>query len=89
MRLKRLILATASAFTLLAVQTTWGATIEERAYAIKVESNLKSCMNKADNDVAKKLTCNSDALEKLHKWHQGTFYFVPWHRKVSDIKHSK
>ncbi len=88
MRSQRLILVAVSIFTFMSVHTTCGATIEERAYANDVEKVLTTCLRKSGNDISKKLACNSDAVKKLLKWHQGTFYVLPWHRNVPSSNNS-
>ena len=85
MRLKGVILSTVSAFALIVAHVSWGKSIEERAYAIEVEKSLQQCLDDSTS-LEEKFNCNSSAIKKLLKWHQGTFRFLPWFRNVSSSK---
>ena len=84
MRFQRLILVTASLFTFMAVHTSWGKGFGEGQYAEKVETKLTECLDAAKDDANERAKCNSDAVKKLLKWHQGAFKVVPWRRNVPD-----
>ncbi len=82
MQSRRLLLATISLFTFMTTHSTWG--IEERRYAEGIEDKLETCLKESNNTETKVQQCNTEAILKILKWHQGTFRIVPWHRKVPE-----
>ena len=85
MQSRKLLFPMTAVFTFMVTHSTWGfPLIEERKYARQIESKLRDCLSKSER-TDEKVACNTRAIKKILKWHQGTFRIVPWYRKVPEI----
>ena len=84
MKSRRPLLAILSLFAFMTTHSTWGG-IKESRYAQGIEDKLKTCLKKSNNTETKVQQCNTEAILKILKWHQGTFQILPWYRDIPEI----